>query len=34
MSSIRLVNHAEFYDAKDLLITAGINGVFLFNFDY
>lgn len=34
MSSIRLVSHAEFYDVKDLLITAGINGVFIFNFDY
>jgi hypothetical protein len=34
MSQIRLVNFAEFYDAKDLLITAGINGVFIFNFDY
>ena len=34
MSQIRLVNFAEFYDPKDLLITAGINGVFIFNFDY
>ena len=31
---IRLVNHAEFYDAKDLLITGGINGVFIFYFEY
>jgi len=34
MSHIRLVNFAEFHDAKDLLITAGINGVFIFKFDY
>jgi hypothetical protein len=34
MSMIRLVNHAEFYDAKDLLITGGINGVFIFHFEY
>lgn len=34
MSQIRLVNYAEFYDVKNLLITAGINGVFIFNFDY
>jgi hypothetical protein len=34
MSLIRLVNHAEFYDELDLLITGGINGVFIFKFDY
>jgi hypothetical protein len=34
MSSIRLVNHAYFYDELDLLITGGINGVFIFNFNY
>lgn len=34
MSLIRLVNHAEFYDEMDLLITGGINGVFIFKFDY
>jgi len=34
MSAIRLVNHVQFYDEKDLLITGGIDGVFIFNFDY
>jgi hypothetical protein len=34
MSSIRLVNHVVFYDEKKLLITAGINGVSIFDFDY
>jgi len=34
MSHLRLVNHAQFYDEKDLLVTAGIDGVFVFNFDY
>ena len=34
MSMIRLVNHVVFYDEKSLLITAGINGVSIFDFDY
>ena len=34
MSHIRLVNHVQFYDEKDLLITGGIDGVFVFKFDY
>lgn len=34
MSHLRLVNHVKFYDERDLLITGGINGVFVFNFDY
>lgn len=34
MSVIRLVNHAHFHDEQDLLITGGINGVFIFNFNY
>jgi hypothetical protein len=34
MSSIRLVNHALFYDEEDKLITAGIDGVFIFDFLY
>lgn len=34
MSSIRLVNFAEFRDEEDKLITAGIDGVFIFHFNY
>jgi hypothetical protein len=34
MSTIRLVNFAEFHDSKDKLITAGIDGVFIFDFYY
>lgn len=34
MSIIRLVNHAHFHDEKDLLITGGNHGVFIFHFDY
>lgn len=34
MSVIRLVKHAVFHDELDMLITAGINGVFIFKFDY
>jgi len=34
MPIIRLVNHAQFYDEQNLLVTGGINGVFIFNFDY
>ncbi len=34
MSDIRLVSHAYFHDEQDLLITGGVNGVFLFNFQY
>lgn len=34
MSSIRLVNFAYFSDKESRLITAGIDGVFSFNFNY
>ncbi len=34
MSSIRLVNYVEFYDDQSKLITAGIDGVFIFDFVY
>ena len=34
MSDIRLVTHAHFHDEKDMLITGGIKGVFIFNFNY
>ena len=34
MSDIRLVSHAYFHDEQDLLITGGVNGVFLFKFQY
>ena len=34
MSSIRLVSYVEFYDAESKLITAGIDGIFLFDFVY
>lgn len=34
MKQIRLVNFVEFYDEKDLMITAGNEGVFIFKFDY
>ena len=34
MKSLRLVTHAEFIDSKDLLITAGKDGVFIFKFAY
>jgi len=34
MSSIRLVNFAQFYDKESKLITAGIDGVFIFDVDY
>ena len=34
MSIIRLVNHVQFYDPKSLLITAGVEGVYLFDFNY
>ena len=34
MSSIRLVNFAYFSDKEGRLITAGIDGVFSFNFNY
>lgn len=34
MSLIRLVDHAEFCDEKNLLITSGIEGVFIFKFRY
>ena len=34
MSHLRLVNFVQFHDTKDLLITGGINGVFVFKFDY
>ncbi|CDW84829.1 UNKNOWN [Stylonychia lemnae] len=34
MSSIRLVNFAQFYDAESKLITAGIDGVFIFDVHY
>ena len=34
MSHIRLVTHVEFYDEKDLLITAGNEGVYIFKFNY
>jgi predicted phosphatase len=34
MSSIRLVNFAYFSDKDSRLITAGIDGVFIFHFNY
>ena len=34
MSAIRLVSFAEFYDAESKLVTAGIDGIFLFDFAY
>lgn len=34
MSYLRLVNEVAFYDEKDLLITAGVDGVFIFKFLY
>ena len=34
LSSIRLVNFVEFYDSASKLITAGIDGMFIFDFDY
>jgi hypothetical protein len=34
MSSIRLVNFVEFYDEESKLITAGIDGIFIFDFVY
>ena len=34
MSVIRLITYASFDDKQDLLILAGINGVFVFKFKY
>jgi len=34
MSSIRLVNFVHFNDADDTVITAGIDGAFVFKFNY
>lgn len=34
MSVIRLVKFIQFHDELDMLITASINGVFMFKFDY
>ena len=34
MSCIRLVNFAHFYDSESKLVTGGIDGVFIFDFDY
>lgn len=34
MSHLRLVTHLHFYDEKDLLITAGNEGVYIFKFKY
>ena len=34
MSSIRLVSFVEFYDAESKMITAGIDGIFIFDFAY
>lgn len=34
LSIIRLVTHAQFYDEMDLLVTGGISGIFIFNFEY
>jgi len=34
MASIRLVNFVYFNDADDSVITAGIDGVFIFKFNY
>ena len=34
MSHVRLVNYAIFNDSQDQLITAGIDGVFIFDFIY
>ncbi len=34
LSSIRLVNFAEFMDQESKLITAGIDGIFIFDFEY
>jgi len=34
MSAIRLVNFVEFYDKQSKLVTAGIDGIFIFDFQY
>ena len=34
LSSIRLVNFAEFMDQESKVITAGIDGIFIFDFEY
>jgi hypothetical protein len=34
MSAIRLVSFVEFYDLESKLVTAGIDGIFLFDFAY
>ena len=34
MANVQLVNHAQFFDEQDLLVTAGIRGVFVFDFKY
>ena len=34
MSAIRLVNFVEFYDEESKMITAGIDGIFIFDFVY
>jgi hypothetical protein len=34
MSAIRLVNFVEFYDKEGKLVTAGIDGIFIFDFAY
>ena len=34
MSAIRLVNFAYFVDKEARLVTAGIDGVFIFDFNY
>lgn len=34
MNQLRLVTHAHFLDERDKLITAGLKGVYIFNFEY
>jgi len=34
MSHIRLINFAYFNDSEDTLIVSGVDGTFLFNFNY
>lgn len=34
MSAIRLVNFVEFYDKEGKMVTAGIDGIFIFDFAY
>lgn len=34
MSSIRLINNVQFYDQESKLIAAGVEGAFVFDFQY